>query len=46
MYPIGRYGLGFHFYGKKQDANHFLMMNRPDEFNKALQKAILILTDN
>lgn len=28
-----------------EDADHFLMMNRPDEFNKALEKAIGMLTE-
>jgi hypothetical protein len=29
-----------------KDADHFLMMNRPIEFNKALKKTILMLTEN
>jgi hypothetical protein len=28
-----------------KEADHFLMMNRPIEFNKALEKAILMLTE-
>lgn len=27
-----------------KDADHFLMMDRPAEFNQALEKAILMLT--
>jgi len=27
-------------------ADHFLMMDRPNDFNKALEKAILMLTKN
>jgi pimeloyl-ACP methyl ester carboxylesterase len=29
-----------------KEADHFLMMNRPIDFNKALKKAILMLTEN
>ena len=28
-----------------KEADHFLMMNRPIDFNKALEKAILMLID-
>lgn len=28
-----------------KDSDHFLMMDRPDDFNKALEKAILMLTE-
>ena len=28
-----------------KDADHFLMMNRPEEFNRALEKAINMLSE-
>lgn len=28
-----------------KNADHFLMMNRPDDFNRALEKAVLMLTE-
>lgn len=47
-YPINYEANRRHMYSFKaiivKDADHFLMMDRPVEFNKALEKAILMLT--
>lgn len=48
-YPINYEANRRHMYSFKaiivKDADHFLMMARPVEFNKALEKAILMLTE-